>query len=410
VGALRVKVAIRRAAFGTCPLDWNRTRMTAPHRLALSLVTVLLACRPGPGRDPDTRKPEATKTGVAASAARLEQLADEIDPGEQRPLFDGAPPVVAEVTGPANAVEAATLEAPLEAWDSMPANASAAMRTAAVIQLAKVLILAESARVHDDHDEVLRLRALVRLYGFLDLPMLANDRSMFTSLFAQAAKLAAAGKDPGADEQRARELVGFAFDAMKRAGALHLHTAAVFLREHPGDRYAPDVLDSVARSVGGDRPELAVELRTAGVELRGEYVNASQLLELARACYVALDLGCGDPALARGKSRAAAGDAAIAKQLTEVETARDQAEKLRASASATGLDERLERARLLVELGRKRDAAKALALLLADAPDDARVVTASAQRVLNDDFDFEGAYQLIAAAPAKLQHRDRAYL
>ncbi|MBC8067808.1 MAG: hypothetical protein IAG13_05685, partial [Deltaproteobacteria bacterium] len=384
--------------------------MIASHRLGLSLVTLLLACRPSPDRATGTRTPGGTQANAAGSAALLAELADAIDPGEQPPLFQNAPPVVVEITAPGNAVEAATLEAPLEAWETLPASASNNARTVAIIQLARGLLTAESARVRDDHDRVVRLRALERLYGFFDQPMFVNDRSFFAAVFGQAAKVATAGKGQGTDEARAMELVSFAFDAMKRAGALHLHTAAVLMREHPGDRHVPDVLDRVARSVAGEQPELAVRLRNLGVELRGEYVTAAQLLEQARSCYIAFDSGCGDPALARGKSKAAAADAALAKQIAEVETVREQAAKVRANEQATALEPRLERAQLLVELGRQRDAASTLKALLAEFPDDARVVTTAARQVMSDKFDLEGAYRVIASAPAKLQHRDRAYL
>lgn len=340
-------------------------------------------------------------------AKRLAALADEIDTGEQKPLRDGAPAIVEELIGP-NPVEASALEAPLEAWETLGANASTAEKTAAITALARTLLVCESARVNDRHDRVVRLRAQERLYAFFDLPLFANDRSVFTQLFGQIGKLAVTGKDPSADQARAMQLVEFAFGAMRRAGPLHRHTAAVLLREFPEDRHVPDVLDRVADAIDDERPELAVRLRKTGVELRGGYVTAAQLIGLARACYVAFDERCGDEALAQGRAKAA-GDAELAKRITDAETMRDKAKIAVANEKATTLEPRLARAEALVELGRTADSDKAHAQLLADYPDDARVVAAAARAIMSSRFDLESAYQVLARAPAQLNNRDSVY-
>lgn len=372
------------------------------------LGLVLASCR----RDGEvTKHPDAKKTvrhEADAMAKRLAALADEIDTGEQKPLRDGAPPIVEELVGPANTVDASALEAPLEAWETLGANASAADKTAAIVGLARTLLVCESARVKDRHDRVVRLRAQERLYAFFDLPMFANDRSLFPVFFGQIGKLAMSGKDPTADQQRAMQLVDFAFGAIRRAGPLHRHTAAVLMREFPEDRHLPDVLDRVADAVDDERPELALRLRKTGVEIRGGYVTAAQLVGLARACYVAFDERCGDDALAQGKAKAG-GDAELAKRIAAAESMRAYAKTAVANAKATTLEPRLARAEALLELGRTADADQAHAQLLADYPDDARVVAAAARAIMSTRFDLEGAYQVIARAPAQLNNRDAAY-
>lgn len=385
-------------------------RIVTRTALCLPLAFAALALGSCRGDRPTTTKPGDAKGSAAQTMSkRLAAFADEIDPGEQPPLGKGAPPAVAELLGAGGKIDASALEAPLEAWETLPSGATMEARTIAVVALARVLLAAESAQVTDERGELARLRALERLYGFFDLPMFANDRSFFSTLFVQIAKVATSGKGGTTDQARAMELVQYAFDVMKRSGALHRHTAAKLLREHPGDRHIPDVLDRVAVGVAGDDPRLAVELRRAGVDLRGKYVTSSQLLALARSCYVALDLRCGDEQLAAAKAAGAGSDAALAKRITEVETAHTAA-VLVTGKPATGVDGQLARAQALVELGRKADSKKAIDELLAAHGDDARVVTLAARHVVTTSFDLEGAYQVIARAPEKLSHRDRAYL
>ncbi|HWB73550.1 MAG TPA: hypothetical protein VG755_01320 [Nannocystaceae bacterium] len=372
------------------------------------LGLLLASCR----RDGEPTKhadPQRTvRPSGDAMAKRLAALADEIDTGEQKPLRDGAPPVVEELIGPVDAVDASALEAPLEAWETLGATAGTTEKAAAILALARTLLVCESARVKDRHDRVVRLRAQERLYSFFDLPMFANDRSLFPVFFGQIGKLAVSGKDANADQARAMQLVDFAFGAIRRAGPLHRHTAAVLMREFPEDRHIPDVLDRVADAVDDERPELAVRLRKTGVEIRGGYVTAAQLIGLARACYVAFDERCGDDALAQGKAKAG-GDAELAKRITAAESMRAYAKTAVANEKATTLEPKLARAEALLELGRAADADQAHAQLLAEYPDDARVIAAAAREIMSLRFDLEGAYQVIARAPAQLNNRDKVY-
>jgi len=111
-------------------------RCSAP--FALVLVLAQLAC--GHDRGSTSRTVAPTPSTVPSSTS-LAPLADAIDPGEQRPLFDDVPPVVAAVLGPAAALDDGVLTAPLAAWDSLPIQASLAVRAAAILDLARVLAL-----------------------------------------------------------------------------------------------------------------------------------------------------------------------------------------------------------------------------------------------------------------------------
>lgn len=382
--------------------------------IAAVLSLVLVACKPSAGvKAPD----DGAKAAVSAEDAELKALADRIDPGPQASMFEAMPTwlkgkVDALLAGaPAGADAAAEARDAITEWDKQSLSDPQAMLLAGV-KLGRGVILAERAVAAGSADPEL-LAALTRAYRLIHQLEILYKNPMFGAVFSMAHELAR--KEGGLELQQVEEGLAALKVAAARAPALHLHTAARMLREHPRHPTIPDVLLRLSQAeLAGERYAQAVEIRALAVARKGERASGPDLAGLADTCYRALDLACGDMSRRSAEARGpeAPGDEkkreAFTKQLAGVDEAAGQARRATELAQAAGLDAQVERAHLLLKLGRKGEAEALFARLQAEHPNDARPVTGLALAAMHRDGDFVRAAGLVRGASG-LPGRDKLY-
>ncbi len=339
----------------------------------------------------------------------LEDIADRIDPGPQPRISEGLPAWMFEVLGLSSAVrdpsvtllersaaEQAAFEAALAGGISDNVEMVVALRA-----LARSMVLAEQAAASGSPDAD-TLARLERVYAALDEPMVASDRSSFSQLlvvFAQTAQ--SEGELPEAAQLG--ELADVVQRSVQAAGPLHRHTVAALLRAAPEHDAVPTALLEVASSLRGHDDRWSVDLATLAIERRGGAASGQEQLELARACFAALELGCGDAALAASRA------AAVTPSELEAATVEGLlARRIVALAEAQTPDERIERARAQLELGRFDAARSAFEALRAELPDDARPVAGLAKLAIDTKLDFLGAHAIIEEA-GSVRNADAMY-
>ncbi len=376
----------------------------------LAALTLAAACRP----DANTKPP---RTGTTESPRRtqpdLESLADIVEGRNATApsLQDGMPAWVTEAFAIGSLPpDVGEMRSAIGAWRSLANDAAITTRLAVAARLGRLAIAVERAGDAALADPELLL-SLTQLYATLDVPQLLDPRGLFGSLITAAATSFARQTQ---EEQRAAELYAWLPAALGRVPALHRHMLARVMRQHVAGNAATDA--EVAELLEGlaalEPPEQGnpVRLRRAALELRGDDAPATSHRELASACFVALDLPCGDAELAIAQRMTPSPDAKAVTRTKEIEAERALAVRALELATQRGFDDRMTRAKLAVSLGRVREGAEMFAALRRDHPDDARLLAGQIDAQLRVDYDFQRAYQTLAAAPAELQHRDAASL
>ncbi len=308
----------------------------------------------------------------------------------------GLPP---EATDPPEVLRTRSAEAQAEADALTKSGLAGNLELVRAIRLtARAVVLAEQAAAAGAADSE-TLARLERVYAAVDVPLLAGDRnafSQFITLFAQAA--AAEGKGPS-DGAQLQQLAGVVQQAVRAAGPLHRHTVATLVRTAPEHADVPTALLTVAKARRGMGDDLAVQLATVAVERLGAEATAEQQLEVARICYDALDLACGDAAAEAGAS---------AKDAADVKRDGNLARRIVELANANTFDPQLERAQAQLELGRWQAAKDDFKALRIVAPNDARPVTGLAKLAIETELDFIGASKTIDDA-GSLENADEAF-
>lgn len=369
----------------------------------VALGVLLLGCRPNPEL---AELPGVDDTTDAAPSPSLETFADAMDPGPQARLTEGLPEWMFDMLG----LEAKPTDPPevlLKRSADAQADVSAMIENGiqddaaifmAIRSTARALVLAEQAAAAGtpDGDTLARLE---RVYSAVDVPLFASDRStfgQFISLFAQQA--AAEGKGP-ADAGQFQQLVGVVQNAMRAAGPLHRHTVAELIRTNPDHDGVPTALLAAANAHRGTQDDWPVAAAKAAIEKRGEAATPDEQLDLARVCFAALDLSCGDAALAAGKGE---------DEADGVRTLGTLASRIVALEGKKDFDAQLERARAQLELGRYFAAEAEFKALRESAPKDARPVAGLASLAIESELDFIRAAELIDDA-GPLENADENY-
>lgn len=372
-------------------------------------MALAIGCGPTPATV-STQGPDRTPaTDAVATEPPLRALATRIDPGPTPGLLDGIPTWAITQFGLDTASgDVAALEAALAQWRGLPDGMPLQERLGRAVNLGLVALAIERGKP-DAIDDRLVMAALAQLYGTFDMPQMFDPKGLFGSMIGVVARGLVANGGASADDARAAELMSWLTTSLGRLPALHRRMVARMLREAPDHPDLPDALDRIAARSSSD-PGLVVALRRNAVELRGRFATAEHHRELAMACFADLDLACGDAALADARAFAGDSGAEAAKKLAEVDARRAVAQRVLALADSREVDERLERARLLGELGRNRGAAEAFAAIHVDHPRDARAVVGEIDATLRETLDFAGAFATLEAAGRDLDHRDQKFL
>ncbi len=386
-------------------------------RTSWAVVGVVLAGCGGP-RAP-TRTPEvgpATPTSAARAAdPELAAVVREIDPGPQPPLMDSLPPALRQqldsALGTTSDREVAVREIreALVAWAKGPPDVDQLVLRLA--GLGRGLVLAERAVAAGSDDPELLL-ALSGVYSLLDSPIFAAEQGVMQQVMQMAAQMARAGGS-GDPEQVASLMAGLR-DMFKRADALHRRTAAILLLRHGEHPEVARVLGRLAEGqIRREQFARAVELRQMALRRLGARAMPGDHIDLARTCYRALELACGDAA--RERARSFTGDAKATaehtRRMTELGKMSEQARRVTALAADPGAapandpTPALERGHLLLLLDRFADARALYEALRAAHPDDARPLAGLAKLAVQQDGDYSTAYRHVALA-RPLAHED----
>lgn len=371
--------------------------------LAAAFGLSLFGCRPNPEL---AELPGVDDAPAAAPSLSVQDYAAAMDPGPQPMLTEGVPPWMFSTIGlspsPTDSPRM-LLRRSKEAREEFEAKLEAGIAdnvsmVMAIRSIACAVVLAEQAAAAGERDAE-TLAQLERAYAAIDVPLLAGDRNafgQFVTLFAQAA--AADGADL-TDARQLQDLAALVQGAVRAAGPLHRHTVAELVRRAPDDDAVPTALLAAANARRGTSDSWPLPVAKLAIETRGEGASGPEQLDLARVCFAALDLACGDAALA--KASAAKGyegvveSGALAKRIVELD-------------GATGVEERVERARAHLELGRHEAAKEDFETLRKESPKDARPVAGLAKLAIETELDFIGASRMIDAA-GELENGDEDY-
>jgi tetratricopeptide (TPR) repeat protein len=376
-------------------------------RRFLLVGALALACKEAPRA---TRPPgDASESEAARVDRELAELARRLDPGPQAPLHPGfprwfiepieaslGPELVAAPAGPA--AVAAAVAGIARTWDARHSGATVDTWSAA-LEFGRGLVLAERALAAGSADPEL-LAALVTAYH------LVRHLGLFkgTGLFGQAlqAHVEQARASGALDEGQLAEAVAAIRAAAAAAPALQLHATARLLREHPRHATIPDVLMRTAdfQHMRQDHAA-AVRLLELRVARAGARATASEHADLATACYVALELECGDAASERTAERDPARAASLARTA-------EKARRAVSLAQATDIAGQIERGHLLLWLKRYLDAEQTFTVARDRHPNDARPHTGLAALAIGRDLDMATAADHILAASG-MQHQDQLY-
>lgn len=386
-------------------------------------AAVLAGCA---AKKPETRPP-AAQTPVEAQAKaqdpELLAIADAIDPGPQRPLFEGLPkPLRDKLGAPRDGTTAVReIREALMAWEKLRTSDAQAF-VLALLNVGRGLVLAEQAVARGEDDPELLL-ALGQAYAILGTPAFASERGMFQQILQLMATLASQHLQEQEVGFDVAALVGLLRDVFQRAPALHQRTAAELLRRHGDHPEIPRVLGRLSdKEMDGERYEQALKLRQMAVARLGERARGGDWLDMSYTCFRALQPTCGDEALARGKALGsdkpddAKAAAAYKARVEKLEETAGRAKRALALAEDprvkdvgdADLTPALERGQLLILLGRYADARAQYERLMAAHPGDARPYAGLAKVALADGGDLKASAEW-AEKGRKLANRDRDY-
>jgi tetratricopeptide (TPR) repeat protein len=373
--------------------------VVTPRVLLVAAAALAAGCPRGSGSESST--PRDRPVTLAA-------LADRIDPGRVPALLADPPPSVDRLMGerPADidARVRADAEATLAAFAGQLSTGSVDASIAdlqRILHLFHALAIVEDSRA--DRCDLACLTALERIYGILDIPWLAAEEGLMAEMVDIAS---AALVQSGMSKREVKEAIGYIRSVFRRAPERHAYIAARLFRRHPDSPAAQSALRRIGNRAGyAERFDEALQFLATAAARAPREERAGDLVELARVCYRALDLPCGDRHLAEAR-RAAGSDPAMAERLTgAAETAR----MARAVRSATGqsFEARVERAHLLLDLGRRKSAIALFEELRRARPKDARPLVGLAQGEMDT---IRGArVRRYLGRASGLANRDRRY-
>jgi len=306
--------------------------------------------------------------------AELAALADRVDPGPVPPLLAKPPPSIQKLigelpqaSGPAARAEAEKTLAELSGQLSATTSGTSLADLQRILRVfgALAVVEADSARACD----LECLTALERVYGILDIPWFASEQGLMAQIvdIASTALLQA-----GLDKAEVTEAIAFIRSVFRRAPKRHAFVAARLLRRYPDSPGAESALRRLGnRALTDEDYDQAITLLATAASRAPAGERAGDLAELARACYRALDLACGDRRLA--EAHRLAGDAKdMAERLSGVEETAQQARRVRAATGARTFEERIELAHALLDLGRRKQSMALFEDLAREKPRDAR--------------------------------------
>ncbi|HUS63642.1 MAG TPA: hypothetical protein VMZ28_03825 [Kofleriaceae bacterium] len=360
-------------------------------RSGLVLLVTLAACPRGGGRAP---------AAAEDAPVELAALAAELDPGEVAPLLEGVPSMLTGMlpTG----VEGAppVLDELRRRLDELPAEGTPSSDDG-VKQLIRLLLSVSPADERAAATcDVACLGVLERFYAVLDVPPLADTTGLLATIIDTIAR--AASPDHGA------ELTAYLRGVFRRAHLRHRYVAVRLLRRAPGSPEALAALRTLARHADrDDQRDLARRLWSTVVARAPAADRPRDEVELARTCYRALRLACGDRHLAAARAAAGAHDAALATALRDIEPMPARARAAARLQPSRRLEDRLRLGHALVDLGSKPEAVAVFRELAAQHPRDARPLVGEARARF--DLDFDGPTAKLLARASRLEHRDLGY-
>lgn len=350
-------------------------------------------------------KPSESSVAPAESVTTLslEEIAELIDPGPQAPLSEELPPWMFEMLGlaqnpsetPADLRKASLAEQEAAEAFSPDDTEDLAATLVPMRAMGRAVVLAEQA-VASGPPDADTLARLERAYAAVDVPGFASDQGLFSQLIGMFAIAA------GADGDQMQILGQKVRAAITRAGPLHRRTVAQLLREAPEHPAVGAALLRVAEARRGQDDARTVAIGKLALEKMGATARSEDWLTLAGVCMAALDLECGDGAIAK------AGASVEASTLEDVRRDGQLARRIVERAKASELEPRLERARAQLDLGRHDAALAEFESLRSQFPRDARPVAGIAKHAIESRIDFVAANAIIEGA-GPLENRDVEY-
>lgn len=373
-------------------LAWDR--MMSPRDAVLALAIASFA--PGCG---GSAPPAAPRPAPAAGRSLdMAALARSIDPGEVPPLSSNAPPVLVEAFKDAGG-EGLT-EEQLATQVAAVAQGLTQNTSLSEQDLGRVLALAYVGGLLERRLDDCDLDCLARAeqaYSALDIPWLAEPDAFLGQLIGLSSLM-----QRDVPENQGKAVLEYIRNIFARAPLRHRYVAVRILRRAPRSQAATATLRSLATRAERDGDyRLAVRLREAVLQRTAP--TFADLGALAGACVLAERLPCVERTI--GRARAARDPDQT--RITGLETQLALSRRIGRMARARGLEQRLERAHLLVDVGRRREAIAEFDALQASHPRDARPVAGRA-RTWFDETMTDKAVALVTKARA-LEHKDRHF-
>jgi tetratricopeptide (TPR) repeat protein len=372
--------------------------MRPRQRQAATSLAILAALAAACGARAAAPRPVASPPPPASRGLDLAALARSIDPGEVPPLASKAPPVLAEVFASAGgeSLSAKQLAAQMSQLatsltQNMNLNEQDLARVLALVYMAGLL---EGRLAQCDLD---CLGMAEQAYAALDIPWLAEPDAFLGQLLALGTLM-----QRPLPEDQGKALLEYMRSTFAHAALRHRSIAARVLRDAPRSEAATATLRNLAAR--GEREgdyRLVLRLREAVIE-RGA-TGFSDLAAHAMACLLAERIPCAERALARAR---AASDREQSR-IDGIERGMAATRSIVQLARARGLTQRLDRAHLLLDVGRHQEAIAEFDKLTAAHPRDARPLVGRA-RAWFDETRSAKAIELVHRARG-LEHMDQRF-
>ncbi|HKE15342.1 MAG TPA: hypothetical protein VKB80_10775 [Kofleriaceae bacterium] len=367
-------------------------------RQAALVLATLAAMAAGCGARAAAPRKAPPPPRAAGGALDLAELARTIDPGEVAPLTSKAPAVLAEAFASAGA-EGLTAEQ-LASQTTQLATSLTQITNLGEQDLARVLALVYLAGMLEGHLDQCELDCLGKAeqaYAALDIPWLADPDAFLGQLLALGTLM----QRPMADDQ-GKAVLEYMRSTFAHAAVRHRWVAARILRSAPRSPAATDTLRNLAVRAERDGDyRLAVQLRDA-VLARGA-TGFVDLAAMAGACVLAERIPCAERSLARARAASDREQGRIDSIASQVAASK----RIAALTGARGLDQRLERAHLLLDVGRHQEAVVEFDELAAASPRDARPLAGRA-RAWFEETRSGKAIELVTRA-RDLEHKDQRF-
>ncbi len=367
-----------------------------PRVLALALVSLASAC--GGSEPPASPRPAPSPRRSFDMAA----LARAIDPGPVPPLSSNPPPVLVEAFKDAGG-EGLT-EEQLATQVTALAQGLTQNTTLTEQDLGRVLALAYLGGLLERRLENCDVACLARAeqaYAALDIPWMAEPDAFMGQLLSLSSLM-----QRNVPEEQGRAVLDYMRGIFGRAPLRHRYVAVRILRRAPRSEAATATLRNLALRAERDSDyRLAVQLREAVLQRTTPRTTPSfaDLAWLAGACILAERLPCVERTIERARTARDGDPARIAGLATQLQTSR----RIVRLARARGFEQRLERAHLLVNVGRRRDAIAEFDALRASRPRDARPVVGRARTWFDETMSSKASDLVIKAR--ELDHKDRYF-